>query len=355
MRAAVLREYGEPLQIEDVERPSPDPDGVVIETEACGICRSDWHAWQGDWDWIGAKPPKGQILGHEPAGTVVAVGEDVTRLREGDSVAVPFNLSDGTCPECRNGHSNVCENLVPLGFAEAAPGAFAEQVHVPAADQNAVALPDDVSPVAMAGLGCRFVTAFHALVHRADVDAGDWVAVHGCGGVGLSAVHIASAVGANVVAVDLAEEKLEKAATLGAAETVNAAETDDVPGAVRAVTDGGANVSVDALGIAETCHNSVNSLRRRGQHVQIGLTTEDERGSVDLPTDAMVMKEIDFLGSFGMQPPRYDEIFRMVERGTLTPSAVVSETVTLDDVPDRLAAMTNFETMGIPVVDEFRS
>ncbi|UPV98908.1 zinc-dependent alcohol dehydrogenase family protein [Halorussus gelatinilyticus] len=353
MRAAVLREYGEPLEIETVERPDPDPDGVVIETEACGICRSDWHAWQGDWDWIGAKPPRGQILGHEPAGTVVAVGEDVTRLSEGDSVAVPFNLSDGTCPTCRNGHANVCENVVPLGLAEAAPGAFAEEVHVPVADQNAVRLPDAVSPVAMAGLGCRFVTAFHALVHRADVTAGDWVAVHGCGGVGLSAVHVADAVGANVVAVDLADEKLSKAEELGAVETVNASETENVPRAIAGITDGGAHVSVDALGIAETCRNSVSCLRRRGQHVQIGLTTQDERGSVTLPTDAMVMKEIDFLGSFGMQPPRYDEIFRMVETGSLDPSAVVSETVTLDDVPDRLAAMSDYETMGIPVVDEF--
>ncbi|MFC4449074.1 zinc-dependent alcohol dehydrogenase family protein [Halorussus aquaticus] len=353
MRAAVLREYGEPLEIEDVDRPEPDPDGVVIETDACGICRSDWHAWQGDWDWIGAKPPKGQILGHEPAGRVVEVGEDVTRLSEGDSVAVPFNLSDGTCPECLAGHSNVCENLLPLGFAEAAQGAFAEEVHVPAADQNAVALPDGVSPVAMAGLGCRFVTAFHGLVHRADVDAGDWVAVHGCGGVGLSAVHIADAIGANVVAVDLTDEKLAKAEELGADATVNAAETDDVARAVKGLTDGGAHVSVDALGIAETCRNSVGSLRRRGQHVQIGLTSEEERGTVELPTDAMVMQEAEFIGSFGMQPPRYGEIFRMVEAGTLDPSAVVSETVTLDDVPDRLAAMTDYETMGIPVVDEF--
>ncbi|WP_435180083.1 zinc-dependent alcohol dehydrogenase family protein [Halorussus sp. AFM4] len=353
MRAAVLREYGEPLEIEDVDRPEPDPDGVVVETGACGVCRSDWHAWQGDWEWIGARPPKGQILGHEPAGTVVEVGEDVTRLSEGDTVAVPFNLSDGTCPMCRNGHANVCENVLPLGFTDAAPGAFAEEVHVPHADQNAVTLPDGVSPVAMAGLGCRFVTAFHALVHRADVDAGDWVAIHGCGGVGLSAVHIADAIGANVVAVDLADEKLAKAADLGAAATVNAAETENVPREIAGVTDGGAHVSVDALGIAETCRNSVNCLGRRGQHVQVGLTTQAERGTVELPTDAMTMKEIDFLGSYGMQPPRYDEIFRLVEAGALDPGAVVSETVTLDDVPDRLAAMSDYETMGIPVVDEF--
>ena len=353
MRAAVLREYGEPLEIADVESPDPAPDGAVVEVEACGVCRSDWHGWQGDWEWVGAKPPKGQVLGHEPAGRVVATGEEVEAVSEGDRVAVPFNLADGTCPECRNGHSNVCENVVPLGFAEVAPGAFAEEVHVPTAGMNAVALPDGVDPVDMAGLGCRFMTAFHGLAHRADVGPGDWVAVHGCGGVGLSAVHIADALGANVVAVDLTEEKLSKAEELGADETVDAEETEDVPGAVQALAGGGADVSVDALGIAETCRNSVLSLGRRGQHLQIGLTTREERGMVALPTDAMVMQEIDFLGSFGMQPTRYDEIFRMVERGKLDPSGVVSETVSLEEVPETLASMSDYGTVGIPVCDEF--
>ena len=129
MRAAVLEEYGEPLSIESVDAPDAEPDGAVVELEACGICRSDWHGWQGDWDWLGLKPPKGQILGHEPAGRVVEVGPDVERVSEGDHVAVPFNIGDGVCHECRRGHSNTCENVLPLGFAEPVPGAFAEQVH----------------------------------------------------------------------------------------------------------------------------------------------------------------------------------------------------------------------------------
>ncbi|WP_137291014.1 zinc-dependent alcohol dehydrogenase family protein [Natronorubrum halophilum] len=353
MRAAVLEEHGEPLSIEDVDAPNPDPNGAVVDVEACGVCRSDWHGWQGDWEWLGIKTQPGQILGHEPAGTVVAVGENVENVSEGDHVAVPFNLGDGTCPECRRGHSNTCENVMPLGFVELVQGAFAEQVHVPFADHNLVELPDGVSSVDMAGLGCRFMTSFHALAHQADVGAGDWVSVHGVGGVGLSAVHIADALGANVIAVDLADEKLESARELGAVETVNAEEADNVAAEVKAIADGGADVSMDALGIETTSQNSVQSLGTRGQHLQVGLTTQDERGMVHLPTDAMVMQEIEFIGSFGMPPTRYDEIFRMVATDKLRPEAVVSETIGLEDVSDKLAAMTDYGTEGIPVIDEF--
>jgi alcohol dehydrogenase len=353
MRAAVLEEHQEPLAIQNVDAPDPDADGVVVEMEACGICRSDWHGWQGDWDWLGIRPPEGQILGHEPAGTVIAVGDEVENVSEGDEVTVPFNIGDGSCHQCRTGHGNTCENVVPLGFAEPVPGAFAEQLHVPAADHNAVHLPDGVDAVDMAGLGCRFMTSFHALAHQADINGGDWVAVHGCGGVGLSAVHIADALGANVIAVDLTDEKLTTAADLGAIETVNADETDDVPSTVQDISDGGADVSVDALGIETTCRNSVMSLSTRGQHIQVGLSTQDEEGMVALPTDLMVMQEIEFIGSLGMPPTRYGEIFRLVDTGKLDPGTVVSETVTLDDVSDRLESMSEYGTMGIPVINEF--
>jgi len=350
MRAATFTDYGEPLSVEDVDDPDPAPDGAVIQVEACGVCRSDWHAWRGDW---GEVFEPGHIFGHEPAGTVVAVGEDVETVAEGDHVTVPFHLGDGTCPRCRNGQSNLCENGVNLGLEPGSSGAFAERLAVPDADHNVVRLPEGVSSIDMAGLGCRFMTAFHALSHRAEVGGGDWLAVHGCGGVGQSAVHVGDALGANVVAVDLENEKLDRARSLGADETVNAAETDDVGGAIKALTSGGAHVSVDALGIGETCRNSLLSLRATGQHVQIGLTTAEEGGGIELPTDLMVLEELSMIGSFGMPAPRYDEIFRMIEAGSIDPAAVVSETIGIEDVSATLQAMSGFETEGIPVVDEF--
>jgi alcohol dehydrogenase len=355
MRAAVLREHGEPLSITDVDRPEPAPHGIVVAVDACGVCRSDWHAWQGHGEWVGDRVTDGQILGHEPAGRVVAVGDHVDRLVEGDRVAVPFNLGDGSCPQCLGGHGNVCEDGLALGFQQEAQGAFAEEVHVPHADYNAMALPDDVSARDMAALGCRFMTAFHALTARGEVGAGDWVAVHGCGGVGLSTVHIADALGARVVAVDIRDTALDLATDLGADAVVNADGRSgrEVTGEVRAATDGGAHVSVDALGVAETCRNSVFSLRRRGTHVQVGLTTDEERGEVSLPVERMAMMEADFRGARGMPPTRYDELLRLLESDAIDPGRLVRREVSLDEVPERLAAMTDYETTGVEVVTEF--
>ncbi|WP_265111924.1 zinc-dependent alcohol dehydrogenase family protein [Halosolutus halophilus] len=353
MRAAVLEEHGELLEVQDVDYPEPEPDQVIVETEACGVCRSDWHAWRGDWGWVGVQAPKGQILGHEPAGIVSAVGEDVETLSEGDRVTVPFHLGDGTCPHCREGRANNCETVIPLGFTSIAPGAFAEAFPVREADYNCVKLPDEVDFTEMAGLGCRFMTAYHALADRADLRPGDWVAVHGCGGVGLSAIHIASALGAHPIAVDVREDKLDRARELGAVETVNVTEVENPANEVKALAGGGADVSIDALGIAETCQNSIDSLATRGTHVQVGLTTGEEAGHIDLPVDRMTMQEIDFHGSFGMPLVRYEELFDLIAQGTLEPGKIVGETLSLDELPETLASMDDYETIGIPVVTEF--
>jgi alcohol dehydrogenase len=347
MRAAVLREYGEPLEV--TERPVPDPaaDGAVVAVEACGLCRSDWHAWQGHGEWADDRVPLDYVLGHEPAGRVVAVGADVDRFREGDRVVVPFNLGCGACASCHTGHGNTCREGLALGFERAAPGAFAERVAVPAADYNLQRLPGGVSFTEVAAVGCRYATAFHALAHRAEVGGGDWVAVHGCGGVGLSVVQIARALGARPVAVDVSADARERAEAVGAEATVDGADPVD---AIEAVTDGGADVSVDALGRAETARNSVRCLRERGAHVQVGLTTDAERGEVSLPTDLMTRWELDWYGSRGLSPTRFPELLSMIEAGALDPGALVGREVSLDEVSDRLAAMTDYGTDGIEVV-----
>jgi len=354
MKAAVLKEFKEPVVIEDRERPQvAADDDVVIELEATGICRSDWHMWQGDWRWMIDDLPTDQILGHEPAGRVVETGSGVERFSEGDQVAVPFNIADGSCPMCYSDQSHLCENRVTPGFSPELPGAFAEEMRVPHADENLTLLPDGASPEGMAGLGCRFMTAYHGIVHRIDADVGESLAVHGCGGVGLSAVHIADAMGLDVVAVDINEEPLERARSLGADATVNAGEVEDVPGEVHDITDGGADYSVDALGIAETCTNSVLSLDVGGTHVQIGLTGEDEEGVVPVPVDIITGQELEFVGSKGMQPTRYDELVRMVEKGRLDPTKVITETVSLEDVPGVLESMTDFDHTGVSVVTDY--
>jgi len=355
MDAVVFQGVGEPLQLERVDRPECGPSEVVVETEACGVCRSDWHAWQGDWDWIGLVPQPGLIFGHEPVGRVVEVGEDVARFSAGDRVTNPFNLSDGTCSYCRAGRANICESSVPMGFVDFQKGAFAEEYSVRNADQNLVEVPEEAAARKIAGLGCRFATAFHGVSKRVDIEPGDWVAVHGCGGVGMSAIHIADALGGNVIAVDIIDEKLEMAEELGAVASINSTEVDDVPQAVKSHADGnrGVQISVEALGIAETIQNSVDCLAKGGQHLQAGLTTSEEKGMVSLPVDNIVWDEQDFHGTYGMPPHEYDEIFSMMDSGKIEPGKIVSETCSLGDVPNVMERLGEFDTMGIPVCTEF--
>jgi len=355
MRGAVLKEYGEPLEIQTRDVPKIASDEVLIETEACGICRSDWHGWQGDYAWLdGGAVTKGNILGHEPAGEIIGVGDDVTNFSEGEKVVVPFNIVCGRCQKCRDGKSHMCENILHYGFDDdAQPGAFSTHIRVPNADFNLARIPDGISAHEMAGLGCRYITAYHAIADRSGIEAGDWVVIHGCGGIGLSAIDVASALGGNVIAVDIQDDKLSMAEEMGAVEQVNGADVEDVPKAIRDITDGGAQISVDGLGIRTTCLNSIRSVEPTGTHVQIGITSADEKGRIDMPIDYMLHSEIDCITAKGFQPHRYDEIFRLMEHNKIQPQNLVTKHVSLDDINDRLEAMTNFETKGVEVITEF--
>jgi D-arabinose 1-dehydrogenase-like Zn-dependent alcohol dehydrogenase len=350
MRAAVLEALNQPFVVRDVPSPELLPGGVLLRVEANGICRSDWHIWRGDWGWVGIVPQLPMVIGHEFCGVVEEVGAGVTRWKKGDRVIVPFSGGEGSCEWCRTGHQNMCDTPVIPGLAFG--GGYGRYSSVPHADVNLVRLPDEVGFVEAASMGCRFMTSFHGVVDQAQVRAGEWVAVHGCGGIGLSAIQIAAALGARVIAVDVSDEKLAFAKEFGAEATVNAAR-DDVTGAIATLTGGGAQVSIDALGIAVTCVNSILSLRKRGRHLQIGLTTAAEQGMVPVPIDAIVFKELQIIGSLGMQAPHFAAMLAMVEAKKLDPGKLVARTVGLEDVTAVVESMGSYGTTGVTVITQY--
>ena len=346
MRAVVFEAFNERPKLVTLPDPSPEPHGVVLKVEATGVCRSDWHGWVGHDPDI--KLP--HVPGHELAGAVEAVGRDVTRWKTGDRVTVPFVGGCGSCPECHAGHQQVCHNQFQPGFTHW--GSFAEYVSLHHADLNLVALPEPVGSAAAASLGCRFVTSFRAVVDQGKVVAGQWVAVHGCGGVGLAAIMIASALGANVVAVDIADDKLALAERLGAAATINARSVARVPEALIELTGGGAHVSLDALGHPETCFNSILSLRRRGKHVQVGLMLGDH-STPAVPMSRIVAYELEILGSHGMQAHRYGVMMPMILSGKLRRELLIGKEISLEESIDALMSMDEFRGTGTTVVTKF--
>ncbi len=347
MRAAVLEAFKQPLTVWN-NWPDPEigPDDVLVHVKANGICRSDWHLWQGDWDWNGITLPVPIVLGHESAGIVEEVGANVTRFRKGDRVVYPFNQACGNCAMCDEGSQHVCSNMIFSMFRGA--GGFGEYNVVSKADVNLVALPEDVSFVEGAALGCRFMTAFHGVTQQGRIRAGEWVAVFGCGGVGLAAVDIASAMGANVIAVSRSADKLAKARELGAVHTVTASE--NTPQEIQELTQGGAHASVECLGTAATWMPALLSLRTRGRLVRLGMTGEDERGILPIPADLIVGRELTIVGSYGMQARCYPEMLRMIAAGVIKPSALVVETVSMEQVADVLQAMSDYGTLGYSVL-----
>jgi alcohol dehydrogenase len=346
MRAAVFDTYGGPIEVREVPDPRPTPAGVVVRVEATGVCRSDWHAWAGHLDGI-ALP---WIPGHELAGTVVALGEDVRRWRVGDRVTVPFACACGRCEQCAAGDGQVCPNQTQPGFDHW--GSFAELVALDAADVNLVALPPELSAATAASLGCRFATAYRAVVHVGAVRAGEYVVVHGCGGVGLSAVHIAAAAGGRVLAVDVNPGALEIARALGAEIVLDASglEPAAVAAAVIDLTGGGAQLSLDALGASATCSASILGLRPRGRHVQVGLLPA-AAGAAAVPMERVIALELAVLGSHGMAAHAYPKLLGLIAAGRLHPESLVTRELALDEAGEALRHVG--EQPGIAVVTSF--
>ena len=347
MRAAVFENFRSPVLVRSVDVPKPHSDAALIKVEACGICRSDWHGWMGhDSD---VQLP--HVPGHELAGVIAEVGSNVGNWKPGQRVTVPFSCGCGNCAQCTCGNQQICDRYTQPGFTQW--GAFAEFVEIRYADVNLVQLPESIDFVTAASLGCRFATSFRAVVFQGRVKAGEIVAVHGCGGVGLSAVMIASALGARVIAVDIDESKLKLSLACGALAAINASDCEDIPQKIRELTFGaGAAMSMDALGSQTTCYNSVACLAKRGRHVQVGLTLVSE-ADPQIPMSLVIGKELEILGSHGMQAHEYPAMMRMIQDGKLSPERLISQRVTLEEACAILPKMDTFPGSGVMVIDQF--
>jgi alcohol dehydrogenase len=339
MRAVVYHAFGELPEVRDIAPPVCPPHGALIRVEATGVCRSDWHAWLGHDDDVTLP----HVPGHEFAGVVAEVGATVRSVVLGQRVTVPFVCACGTCEQCREGNQQVCPEQTQPGFTHF--GSFAELVAVHHADVNVVPLPDAIDSVTAAGLGCRFATAYRAVLAHGGVGPGMWVAVHGCGGVGLAAVMIAAAHGARVVAVDINPAALERAREFGAVHTVNPPAAEEI----GQLTGGGVHVSIEALGRASTFADSIAGLRRRGRHVQVGLLVA---GDANPPTDmaAVIGRELEIVGSHGMPAHAYPQLLAEIVGGQLHPDRLVSRVIGLDEAPHALATLGSGGQPGATVV-----
>ena len=344
MKAVLFEKFQTPPKVVNVQEPTPDAHGVVLKVEATGVCRSDWHGWMGHDSDIELP----HIPGHELAGIVEAVGKDVKNWKVGDRVTVPFICGCGSCSECHAGQQQVCLHQEQPGFTHW--GSFAEYVPIHQADLNIVALPETMDFATAASLGCRFATSFRAVIDQGKVSAGQWVAVHGCGGVGLSAIMIAQAAGANVIGVDLDPAKLALATELDAVAAIDG--KTDVAEAIREITKGGAHVSLDALGHPVTMTNSILCLRPRGKHIQVGLMLGNH-AAPSVPMPKIVGQEIELLGSHGMQAHRYGAMLDMVKSGKLNPARLVGDKISLEQAPDALMKMDKFQSVGVTVITSF--
>jgi alcohol dehydrogenase len=345
MKAILYESFQSSPILTQVSDPNPSKTGVVIQVKATGLCRSDWHGWMGHDEDIQLP----HVPGHEFAGVIQAVGPEVKNWKVGDRVTVPFVSGCGKCPECASGNHQVCDDQFQPGFTHW--GSFAEFVSIDRADINLVELPESMNFQTAASLGCRFATSFRAVVDQGKVSGGQWVAVHGCGGVGLSAIMIANALGANVIAIDIDQGKLDLAKRIGAVACVNGLESNVIE-AIREVSKGGVHVSIDALGSPTTLFNSVSCLRKRGKHIQVGLLLGDQKNSA-VPMNLILSKELEIYGSHGMQAWRYPEMIQMICSGKMNPELLIGKSISLKEAAQALTEMNEFRGAGVTLIDQF--
>ncbi|HQU73547.1 MAG TPA: alcohol dehydrogenase catalytic domain-containing protein [Calditrichia bacterium] len=346
MKAILYDQFGGPVYPDRVADPDPREGSVVVAVKASGICRSDWHGWMGHDADIRELP---HVPGHELAGEIAAVGKGVRGFRVGDRVTVPFVAGCGVCPDCREGNPQVCPDQSQPGFTHW--GSFAEYVRIDYAESNLVHIPDALDFESAAILGCRFSTAFRATLVQGAAQAGQWVVVFGCGGVGLSAIMIAAARQARVIAVDIRPEALALAARLGAEVLLQTGEG-EVREAIYQNTGRGAHLTIDALGKASVCREAIESLRRGGRHVQVGLLAGADF-QPRLPMERVISRELQILGSHGMQAGHFPQMLEMISAGQLAPEKLITRRIALEEVPPILTGMDDFAAPGVTVINRF--
>lgn len=345
-----------PVKVMSVPVPEIGPEDALVRIQASGICRSDWHIWNGDWGWFGVVMPEGGVLGHEIGGVVEKVGSRVTTIKVGQRVTVPFHLACGKCPSCQRGHMNRCDDGASTNGTNGS-GGWAEYMRVPGADLNCIPLPNEVSTLTAAALGCRYMTGWHAVHDQGALLGGETAAIFGCGGVGMAAIEVAVCLGGDVIAVDVDDAKLAQARQLGARATINAKglSSEQVGQAVKDLTvaGAGADMTVDALGLQHTVLAGVYSLRKGGRLAQVGLTSQAEKGMASVPVDQIVSRELRIVGSVGNPHWGYQQLLTLVAQGRLRPERLISKEIKLSEVEAILHDMDTFKTTGYVVITDF--
>ncbi len=355
MNTLRVNAFRKPMTLENVKLPDIGENDALVRVTASGVCRTDWHLWNADWTWAGVNLPIPTTLGHEIGGVIEAVGKNVKGLKTGTRITVPFNFACGCCSHCYSGEQNLCDEA-SWPFMLQGSGGFSEYIRVPNATLNCVPLPENVSELDAAALGCRYMTAWRAVVNKAKVQGGETVAVIGIGGVGLAALEIATALGAQVIAIDNRDDRLAKAKKLGAVVTINNTDlsVEETAKKLRSLNNGrGVKASVDAVGISNATLTALECLDKGGRMCTVGLTSQEDHGELNIPVDKLVFSEWSVSGSLGNPHSDYPELLNMISAGRLSPSQHVTRQISLSEVQSVIDQMPDFEVDGYVVITKF--
>ncbi len=323
MKAAIFHGANKPLSFEDMDKPAPGPDDIVVKIAACGVCHTDLHYLDHGTPTY-KQPP--MILGHEPSGYISDAGANVKIFREGDKVLLPAVLTCGVCDFCRTGRENICNAMTMLG--NHIDGAYAEYIKVPAKD--ICHLPDEIPLEEGSIIADAISTPFHAVKNRAEVKPGDTVVVFGCGGIGINCVQVAAAVGGTVIAVDIVDRKLELAQEFGATAVINPTKVEKLGKEIKKLTGGGADIAIEAIGRADTIQEAFGTLRKGGRLVVVGFAGEN----MSVNAGKIMFFEMEIVGSLGCRPVDYPKIIEMARLGKIKVKELVTNRYPLEKIND---------------------